>query len=143
MSENKKFGMGANPPPSLAWQMGKTAASIDFVKNAEDMILWLQFQIEAVKKGDVVLYDEVRINVSGWEEATEKPTPIEQACDSLILTHLDGDNVFSCGIGMENGEEVIVVQVVDASRANLPEKHGGFKVVVKESERPTPCENTE
>lgn len=35
MSKVKTHGMGANPPPSMEWQIGQTAASIWFVKQAE------------------------------------------------------------------------------------------------------------
>jgi len=82
MSEGKKFGMGALPPPGLEWQMGKTAASIFFVKEAESAIGWLLSQIEAVKKGELVLYDEVSVEaplVYGWERALQKPDPFDEA----------------------------------------------------------------
>jgi hypothetical protein len=34
-----RHGFGANPPPSLAWQIGKTAATIRFVLDAEDAMV--------------------------------------------------------------------------------------------------------
>lgn len=37
-SKGRKYGTGALPPPEMAWVMGKTAASILFVRDAEDLL---------------------------------------------------------------------------------------------------------
>jgi len=37
-STPRKFATGAVFPPHLVWQQGKTVASIDFVKDAEDAV---------------------------------------------------------------------------------------------------------
>jgi len=136
----REFGFGALPPPGMAWQMGKTAASILFVNAAESAIGWLQSQIEAVKKGEVVLYEEVRVDpplVYGWERALEEPSPIERAVDSFSMNHTDG-NMWGCGIGLEDGEEVIEAYLIDGSKSDLPSEDEGFKVIVIECDRPVP-----
>lgn len=58
---------GANPPPDLAWQVGKTAASIRFVNDAQAWIAArfgaeadrkkLQEAIAEVKEGSRVIED--------------------------------------------------------------------------------------
>ena len=48
---------GAKPPPGKAWTLGKTAASIKFVGEAELAMQKLQARIEAIKAGEVVLND--------------------------------------------------------------------------------------
>ncbi len=61
-----EHGFGALPPPEFAWQMGKTAASILFVKDAERFIAScdnptvieeLRIAINKVRSGQVVLSD--------------------------------------------------------------------------------------
>lgn len=142
MSEKKeKFGMGAKPPPDLAWQMGKTRASIDFVREAESAISWIVSQIEAVKKGEVVLYDEVCVDeplVYGWKRALKEPSPLEKAQRSFLINYQD-DNMWCAALGMEGDEEVIYAYVVDTSKVNFPERYEGFKVVVRENDKPIPC----
>lgn len=137
--DKKRFAMGALPRPDLAWQMGKTAASIGFVRDAENMIEWLQERVEEIKKGELVLYDEVDINVFGWDRALEEPSLIEQAQLSFWLNYHD-DNMWGSGIGMKNGEEVIEAYVVDLSKVKFLEEYEGFKVVVVQSNRPTPLD---
>lgn len=57
---------GALPPPGAAWQIGKTAASISFVNNAEAFLKTCQEEekaeilrsaIQKVKDGSLVLQD--------------------------------------------------------------------------------------
>lgn len=65
--------MSAQPPHSEAWQIGKTAASIRFVKDAESWIIAnpnenagfvLEFmkQIRDVKEGKIIFNDFVDIS---------------------------------------------------------------------------------
>ena len=58
--------LGALPPPGMAWQMGKTAASITFVRNAELFLETCQDEeksrllreaIQKVKDGSIVLQE--------------------------------------------------------------------------------------
>ena len=57
---------GANPPPDKAWQIGKTAATIDFVSAAEDALATssdlteveayqLRTHVEMLKEGQTAL----------------------------------------------------------------------------------------
>lgn len=57
-------GTGALPPPNMAWQMGKTAASIRFVGDAqrylescqdEEQRQRLEEAIDKVRKGELVM----------------------------------------------------------------------------------------
>lgn len=98
--DKKNFGTGALPPPGLEWQMGKTAASILFVREAENAM--------------------------------------ERAIDFFGMNYIDGDNMWGCGIGFAGGEEVIDAYVVDASKVDLPDEYGGFKVVIVEEDRSVP-----
>lgn len=63
-------GMGALPPPEFAWQMGRTARDISFVRFATEQLEWLEVDpglkhlaptlrdwIEAVKNGESVPFD--------------------------------------------------------------------------------------
>ena len=61
---------GAIPPPNVAWQDGKTAASISFVKDAEeyikkykflDEIVSLKLVVKQIKVGKIVLNDWLTI----------------------------------------------------------------------------------
>jgi len=57
--------LGAQPPHELAWQLGKTAASIGFVVAAEEFLAMacqnptdaerLQAEVARIKSGEVVL----------------------------------------------------------------------------------------
>jgi hypothetical protein len=42
---------GALPPKELEWQLGKTVAAIDLVREAEEVIRKLQIVVEEVKNG--------------------------------------------------------------------------------------------
>lgn len=61
---SRKFG--ARPPPGSEWQMGKTAASISFINNAETFmricqdarkIEVLREMVQKVKDGELMLQD--------------------------------------------------------------------------------------
>jgi hypothetical protein len=47
--------LGALPPSDNAWQMGKSAGSISFVSQAEQLIKDLQQQIESIKLGEEII----------------------------------------------------------------------------------------
>ncbi len=47
----KKVFFGAMPPNEFAWQMGKTAASISFVRESENYIDKLQKEIDEIGAG--------------------------------------------------------------------------------------------
>lgn len=49
-----RWACGALLPDDLAWSEGKTAASIVYVRTAEQIISRLQQHVAQVKKGDVV-----------------------------------------------------------------------------------------
>lgn len=53
-------GLGALPPPEMAWQMGKTAASIAFVNTAAPYLTSrnriLHTLVEKIKKGEIILH---------------------------------------------------------------------------------------
>ena len=62
----RRFGLGALPPPGAQWQMGKTAASISFVIDAEkflaeckdqEKIKLLQEAVQRVKNSEWILED--------------------------------------------------------------------------------------
>jgi hypothetical protein len=74
-------GTGANPPPGVEWQLGKTAASIRFVNDAEnfiasgnaseDDIQLLREAVSAVRSGERVLTQWVNVEtflVSGFPD---------------------------------------------------------------------------
>ena len=73
MSEQK---YGAQPPPELAWQIGKTVATLDFVREAEqalagtelepDETYKLEAKIERLKDGSESLEDDETLDV--WLE---------------------------------------------------------------------------
>jgi hypothetical protein len=63
---------GANIPPDYAWMMGKTVASIQFVKDAlslDHMSEQLQFEVDAIMRGDKVLTRYVDLNL--WRKENE------------------------------------------------------------------------
>lgn len=150
--DKKKFATGAKPPPECAWQMGKTLASTDFVREAElaivqmqEQVKWMQEQINAIKAGSIVLYSHVNIElpkICNWREALIKPTSIELACDSFAMNYVDTHEVWGCGVGSANGEFVIHAYVTDISKVNLPSEYNGFKVIVVESGKPVPHQST-
>lgn len=58
---SNKFGLGALPPQGMEWQIGKTAATISFVKEADQYLLgkprispvvMLQKYVERLKSGE-------------------------------------------------------------------------------------------
>ena len=74
MSENR---FGAMPPPGLEWQIGKTAAAIDFVNEAESAFLTrtdltereaqaLRTYVRMLKDGHASLNE--RETLDGWLE---------------------------------------------------------------------------
>lgn len=58
--ENK---FGALPPDGVEWQVGKTAASIRFVKDAEFAIKHLQEMVDKIKSGELYLDNFVDVSV--------------------------------------------------------------------------------
>ena len=61
MNEKREHGLGALPPPGMEWIMGKTAASISFVHDAEEYLSnckdlkeidWLHDAIAKIKRGE-------------------------------------------------------------------------------------------
>jgi len=72
-------GFGALPPSHLAWSMGKTAASIDFVSNAERYLLEitkqavaLQNKIDKIKSGEEVLTKHLSVEEFLYSLPTNK-----------------------------------------------------------------------
>lgn len=63
MSKRINFPLGAVPPPDFAWQVGKTAASISFVNQAQTAMAKLAEEIDLVKRGQWVLADYVDVRV--------------------------------------------------------------------------------
>lgn len=121
--------------------IGKTNASINFVKEAEHIVDLLKEKINLVKDGTAVLYEYVSIDpaeINNWEEAL-KLKPIGVVADSFYMNYVDG-NMWGCGIGKEDGEDVIVAYVVDISKIQFPEEYEGFRVVAKKCDRPVPLE---
>ena len=61
----RQFTLGARPPPGAEWQMGKTAASICFVGDAERILAEsklssetaqrLRDRVEKIKRGEEVI----------------------------------------------------------------------------------------
>ena len=72
MARQPKKGLGALAPPGMEWQIGKTAASIRFVQDAEAAIeggefepfenAALQAEIDAIKRGDHALSDWLSVD---------------------------------------------------------------------------------
>lgn len=56
-------GFGTLPPKCSEWQIGKTASSIKFVKDAEFAIKYLQELVEKIKSGEMHLEEFVKISV--------------------------------------------------------------------------------
>ena len=57
-----KWALGALPPPGAAWQVGKTAASISFVNDAEKFLATCQHE----KKAQLLLEATRRVRSGEW-----------------------------------------------------------------------------
>jgi hypothetical protein len=74
---------GAMPPPDLAWQMGKTAGSIRFVKEAERMLADPGAPLSAKQRE--ALAERVKLLKDGQQQATtEEEASVERFIQQIL-----------------------------------------------------------
>lgn len=142
MSEKQVFATGAVPPPECEWQMGKTVASIDFVRDAEAVIDDLRKKIDAIKTGEVVLYGDLTVRPffeSDWNKAQKEPDGLQDAKVWFGLEWVDGADIIGCGI--DRSKNAIVAYVTSFSKISdefdVPSHYKGYAVVVERINKPT------
>ena len=79
---NKNYGMGALSPPGFEWEMGKTAATIRFVREA------VAYMADKPKVSPIRMLEQYVERLKSGEEVLDKWLTVEQYMSSEHIRSL-------------------------------------------------------